>query len=115
MNYSIMAHGVAKYGLSALRVGAFMGGCFLSYGFGLMRGEKRVQAEIDWSPSGQTCPEGSPSKKHFSEGLGIVKAGIEIVIDEKRWKEEMNKEMQKQAVNNKSTINEIEKECAHPH
>ena len=48
MNYSIMAHGVAKYGLGALKVGAFMGSCFLSYGFGLMRGERRVTDENRW-------------------------------------------------------------------
>jgi hypothetical protein len=95
MNYSIMAHGVTKYGFGALRVGAFMGSCFLSYGFGLMRGEKRMQAEIDRS-------------------LGIVKAGIELVIDEKRWKELMKKEMEKQAAN-KNSFNEIDNNCAHPH
>ena len=82
MNYSIISYGAAKYGLGAIRVGMFMGGCFLSYGFGLMRGERRVYNEID-------------------RNLGIVKAGIELVIDEKRWKELMKKEMEKQIALNK--------------
>ena len=74
MNYSIIAHGAAKYGLNAMRVGLFMGGCFLSYGFGLVRGEARVRNEID-------------------RGLGIVKRGIEIIIDEEGWKEAVNREL----------------------
>lgn len=77
MNYSIIANETAKYGLSALRVGIFIGGCFISYGFGLSRGEARMRNEIDRS-------------------LGIVKAGIELVIDEKGWKEKLKNEMQKE-------------------
>jgi hypothetical protein len=76
MNYSIMAHGAAKYGLIAMKVGAFIGGAFVIYGFGVMRGQRRVYYEIDRS-------------------LDVIKAGIELVIDEKGWKEALNAEMKK--------------------
>ena len=75
MNYSIIGHVAAKYSLRAIQVGMFLGGCFISYGFGLVRGERRVYNEIDRS-------------------LGIMKKGIELIIDEKAWKEALKKEME---------------------
>ncbi len=72
MNYSIIAQMATKYGLGAVRAGVFIGGCFISYGFGLVRGERRVIAEIDGN-------------------LGIVKREIELIIDEKGWNEAMKK------------------------
>jgi hypothetical protein len=90
-HYSIIAHAAAKYSLGALSVAAFMGGCFLSYGFGMLRGERRMYNEINRS-------------------LDVVKTGIELVVDQKRWKEEINKELHGQAA-----ISDSQRHCAHPH
>jgi hypothetical protein len=44
MNYSIIAYMGSKYGLPIVRAGIFTGGCYLSFGFGLLRGERRANA-----------------------------------------------------------------------
>lgn len=40
MIYSIMADGVVKYAAGFIKVGLVSGACFLSYGFGILHGEK---------------------------------------------------------------------------
>jgi hypothetical protein len=47
MNYSMIGFAAAKYGLAGIRTGVFFGGCFISYGGGLIRGEKRARAKMD--------------------------------------------------------------------
>jgi hypothetical protein len=47
MNYSIITYAASKYGLSVIRAGIFTGGCYLSFGFGLLRGERRANAGVD--------------------------------------------------------------------
>jgi len=44
MNYSIITYIASKYGMPIIRAGIFTGGCYLSFGFGLLRGERRVNA-----------------------------------------------------------------------
>jgi hypothetical protein len=90
MNYSIIEQVVTKYRLQTIKMGAFMSGCFLSYGFGVLHGERRIYNEIDKS-------------------LEIIMKGIECIIDENYWKQQISRE-QKQ-----SSMCDIQKTCAHPH
>jgi hypothetical protein len=76
MNYSIIGTVAVKYGMNAIRMGILGGACFLSYGFGLLRGERRVRADID-------------------EKIDLIGQGIKMVIDEKKWKESVHAEMEK--------------------
>jgi hypothetical protein len=47
MNYSMMAHVFTNYGKKCIYVGCFAGGCYLSFGFGLIRGQKYTQTAIN--------------------------------------------------------------------